>query len=136
MNAEDYKDFCEGGRYGGAVVMLQLKDARTFTGMLDERKDLAPASRVVDVREQILRQAEAQGVALSEEEFATLPPVGTLQSTVVPPVPLLLGTLEARGNLLVLRYDGFGPHKSEMVLTILPDDIKHITVASSTRIVT
>lgn len=134
MKAEDFKDFCEGGRYGGSEVLVQLKDPRTFSAMLDSHKNLMPAMLQRSAREEILRQAAERGIELTDDEMRQLPPPEQMQTQMVPPVPVLLGTLEMRGELLCLRYKGSDGTK--MVLTLLPDDIKHLTVAEATRIVT
>lgn len=134
MKAEDFKDFCEGGRYGGSQVLVQLKDPRTFTAMLDKKKDLMVSMLQRSARDQILAQAAAQGIELSEEDMRSLPPPEQMETQVVPPVPVLLGTLEVRGELLCLHY--MGGDGSKILVTLLPDDIKHLTVAEATRILT
>lgn len=134
MNAEDFKDFCSGGRYEGSKVMLQLKTAGTFTAMLDKRKEILPTMQVMSQREAIMRSAAAQGHELTEDEMRQLPPEDQVTTEIVRPVPILTGILERRENLLLLRYPGVCGTK--FIVTILPEDVKHITVAESTRIVT
>lgn len=138
MNIEDYKDFCDGGRYGGSKVLVQLVEAGTFTAMLDERREIGPAMLVRDVRTEMLKEIEAMQPPPSDEQLAQylaqLPPPGTKKAMPVPAVPILVGTLEARGNLLLLRYSG--PDGTKLIVSLRPEDIKHVTVAEATRIVT
>jgi hypothetical protein len=134
MNADDFKDFCSGGRYEGCKVMVQLHAAGTFMAMLDARKELQAAQVTRSAREFIMRQAAAAAHELTEDELRQLPGPDVMKTEMVQPVPLLIGMLERRDNLLLLRY--VGPDGSKMVLSIVPDDVKHLTVAEATRILT
>jgi hypothetical protein len=129
MKSESYKDFFKDGRYGGAKVMVQLKDAGTFTAMVDARHELQLATlRRVDPNAAKMIM-ERLGRDLTEAEIAELP----RQEAVVPPIPVLIGELEALGeDLLLLTYVG---QDRRFRICFPAEDVKHVTVAENTRIV-
>lgn len=135
MKADDFKDFCDGGRYGGSKVLLQLHGPGTIAAQLDARKEIAPVMERVNLYKQALAQLQAQGMDVSNippEIAAQLPPPDATRLALGQPVPFLLGKLEQRGDLLLLHYVQDGV---KFAVTVGPDDVKHITIAESAHIV-
>lgn len=123
MKAEDFADWCEGGRFGGKV-MVQLKNPGTLTPMLDARRELTLAA--INLRDNARKQL---GRELTSDELAQVPD----GDKPVPAVPVLIGTLEVRSPFLLMTYEGFG---AKFQVTINPDDIQHISRPVATHIVT
>lgn len=135
MIAEDFKDFCDGGRYGGAKVLVQLHAPGTIAAQLDARKDIAPMMTRVNLREHALKQLAASGADIRDlppDIASQLPPADATRIALTDPVPFLLGQLELRGAVLVLHYAQDGV---KFAMSIDPGDVKHITVAEATHIV-
>ncbi len=135
MKADDFKDFCDGGRYGGAKVLIQLHAPGTIAAQLDARKEISPVMDRVNLLKQALAQLEAQGADIGNlppELAGRLPPPDATRLALGQPVPFLLGKLEQRGELLLLHYVQDGV---KFAVTICPDDVKHITIAESAHIV-
>lgn len=141
MKADDFKCFFAGGRYDGQAVLVQLKTPGTFLAQLDRRgslelKTVQMAPEVVEMQLEATVSAAEKKLGRKAEPAEIASVRARLQAgEPLQPVPVLIGTLSpvADSELLMLEYkDG----ASIFRVTLAPDDIQHVTVASASRIVT